>query len=144
MRVNEVLKHKGHEVATIRPDATVLEAVHALRQRRIGALVVSMDGVSVTGMLSERDVVIGLADAGPGFLDRPVAGVMTTDVVTCVPDDSLERLMSVMTRRRVRHLPVLEHGRLVGLVSIGDVVERRLHELEGEKQVLHDYITLGR
>jgi CBS domain-containing protein len=64
--------------------------------------------------------------------------------VSCVPDDSLERLMSVMTRRRVRHLPVLEHGRLVGLVSIGDVVERRLHELEGEKQVLHDYITLGR
>jgi CBS domain-containing protein len=144
MRVSAVLKHKGHEVITIRPEATVNVAVHVLRNQRVGVLVVSVDQNNVDGMLSERDVVIGLADVGPAFLERPVAEVMTTDVVACVPDDSLERLMSVMTRRRVRHLPVIEHGRLVGLVSIGDVVERRLHELESEKQVLHEYITLGR
>jgi CBS domain-containing protein len=144
VRVNAVLKHKGHEVVTVRPETTVQVAVDLFQRHRVGALVVSADGRRVDGLLAERDVVSGLAKAGAAFLERAVAEVMSDDPPCCDPDDTLEHLMAVMTRRRVRHVPVVVDGELRGIVSIGDVVERRLYELESEKQVLHDYITLGR
>lgn len=144
MLVSGVLGHKGDNVVTVAPAATVSDAVALLRRHRIGALVVSDDGRNVRGILSERDVVAGLADEGPGLLGRTVAEVMTPDPICCHLDDTIEDLMGVMTRRRVRHLPVERDGQLIGLVSIGDVVLQRVQELESEKQVLHDYLSQGR
>lgn len=144
MLVSGVLGHKGDAVVTVAPGATVADAVALLHRHRIGALVVSGDGRAVEGILSERDVVRGLADGGPALLERAVAELMTPDPVCCHLDDSIEDLMAVMTHRRFRHLPVQEEGRLIGLVSIGDVVLQRVQELESEKQVLHDYLSQGR
>jgi CBS domain-containing protein len=144
MLVNGVLGRKGSAVVTVTPGAIVSDAVGLLRRHRIGALVVSDDGRNIVGILSERDVVAGLADEGPSLLHRPVAEVMTADPICCHLDDTTEQLMAVMTHRRVRHLPVEHNGELIGLVSIGDVVLQRVQELESEKQVLHDYISQGR
>ena len=140
MKVREILEAKGSRVATIRPDATLSAAVHRLALERVGAPVVSDDGVRVTGILSERDVVTGLARDGADLFatGRRVAGLMTRDVATCGPDDTVKWLMAEMTRRRVRHLPVLDDGRLVGIVSIGDVVKSRLGEVELEATVLRE------
>ena len=140
MKVREILDAKGRGVVTIRPDATLSTAVHRLALERIGALVVSDDGVRVAGILSERDVVAGLARDGADLLaaGRRVADLMTRNVVTCGPDDTVKQLMAEMTRRRVRHLPVVEGGRLVGIVSIGDVVKSRLGEVELEATVLRE------
>jgi CBS domain-containing protein len=144
MLVRGVLAHKGSSVVTVAPGVTVSEAVGLLRQHRIGVLVVSEDGRQAVGILSERDVVAGIADEGPSLLGRQVAEVMTPNPIVCQLDDTLEQLMGVMTHRRVRHLPVVRDGQLIGLVSIGDVVLQRVQELESEKQVLHDYISQGR
>jgi CBS domain-containing protein len=144
MLVSGVLGHKGSAVVTVAPGAIVEDAVGLLRRHRIGVLVVSDDGRKVVGILSERDVVAGLADEGPSLLKRPVSEVMTPDPICCHLDDTIEELMGVMTHRRVRHLPVERNGELIGLVSIGDVVLQRVQELESEKQVLHDYISQGR
>jgi CBS domain-containing protein len=133
VQVSAVLKHKGHEVVTVRPDATVQAAIALFQEHRVGALVVSLDGRRVDGVLSERDVVSGLARSGASFLGRTVLDVMVDDPPLCHPDDSLEHLMAVMTRRRVRHVPVVVDGVLQGIISIGDVVERRLHVLESSK-----------
>ena len=140
MKVREILEAKGSRVVTIRSDATLSTAVHRLALERIGALVVSEDGVRVAGILSERDVVEGLARDGADLLatGRRVAGLMTRDVATCGPDDTSRQLMAEMTRHRVRHLPVLDDGRLVGIVSIGDVVKSRLSEVELEATVLRE------
>ena len=140
MKVREILGAKGSRVVTIRSDATLSAAVHRLALERIGALVVSDDGVRVAGILSERDVVAGLARDGADLLatGRRVADLMTRNVVTCGPDDTVKWLMAEMTRRRVRHLPVLDDGRLVGIVSIGDVVKSRLGEVELEATVLRE------
>ena len=140
MKVREILGAKGRGVITIRPDATVATAVHRLALERIGALVVSDDGLRVAGILSERDVVEGLARDGADLFatGRRVADLMTRNVVTCGPDDTVKWLMAEMTRRRVRHLPVLDDGRLVGIVSIGDVVKSRLGEVELEATVLRE------
>ena len=140
MKVREILDAKGQSVVTIRPDATLSTAVHRLALERIGALVVSDDGVRVAGILSERDVVAGLARDGADLLaaGRRVADLMTRNVTTCGLDDTVKHLMAEMTRRRVRHLPVVEGGRLVGIVSIGDVVKSRLGEVELEATVLRE------
>jgi CBS domain-containing protein len=140
MKVREILDAKGRGVVTIRPDATLATAVHRLALERIGALVVSDDGVRVAGILSERDVVTGLARDGADLLaaGRRVADLMTRNVVTCGPDDTVKHLMAEMTRRRVRHLPVVVGDRLVGIVSIGDVVKSRLGEVELEATVLRE------
>ena len=140
MKVREILDAKGQGVVTIRSDATLSPAVHRLALERIGALVVSDDGVRVAGILSERDVVAGLARDGADLLaaGRRVADLMTHNVITCGPDDTEKWLMAEMTRRRVRHLPVLDDGRLVGIVSIGDVVKSRLGEVELEATVLRE------
>ena len=144
MSVGDILKAKGSDVLTIDGDATVADAVARLRDAEICALVVSPDGQRVDGMLSERDVVAGLADHGAEILDRKVADIMTSRVATCSPEDGVEKVMLEMTQMRARHFPVVEEGRLVGVVSIGDVVKNRLDEVELEKNVLRDSYIAGR
>lgn len=140
MKVRGILDAKGRDVVTIRPDATVATAVHRLALERVGALVVSEDGIRIAGILSERDIVGALAGEGADLLStgRRVADLMTRHVVTCGPDDTVKQLMAEMTRRRIRHLPVVEGGRIAGIVSIGDVVKSRLEEVEMEATVLRD------
>ena len=138
MNVDGILRAKGATVVTIRPDATVGELVHGLREARIGAMVVSEDGRSVRGIISERDVVRGLAERGPRILDAPVAELMTQQVFSCTPQDSVKQVMAEMTRHRIRHVPVLVDGLLCGIVSIGDVVKNRLEEMETETNVLRE------
>ncbi len=141
MNVGSILGVKGDDVATIAPAATLADASAALRDRGVGALVVSDDGRSLLGILSERDVVRALAAHGASALGRTVSSAMSSDVVTCVLDDSVEKLMEQMTVRRIRHLPVVgADGQLAGIVSIGDVVKARLSQLESENQALHDYV----
>jgi CBS domain-containing protein len=141
MKVDALLRRKGNAVATIRPDQPVREGVDELTTRNIGALVVSSDGRSVGGIVSERDIVAHLHRDGPAVLDLPIASVMAHDVQTCNPTDDTAVLMGVMTNRRIRHLPVLEGGFLVGMISIGDVVKARVDELEEDRDRLHDYIN---
>ena len=138
MNVEGILRSKGANVVTIRPDASVRQLVDGLREERIGAMVVSEDGRAVLGIVSERDVVRGLAERGPGILDAPVAEVMTRQVFSCTPQDSVKHVMAEMTKRRIRHLPVLAEGVLSGIVSIGDVVKNRLEEMETETNVLRE------
>jgi CBS domain-containing protein len=145
MNVHAILAGKGDDVATITQASTLADAAQLLRDLGVGALVVSGDGRAIEGIISERDVVRALAAHGAGALGRTVGSVMSTDVVTCVSSDGVERLMSLMTERRIRHLPVVDQGgRLSGIVSIGDVVKTRLNELESENKALFDYITHGR
>jgi CBS domain-containing protein len=143
MDVDGILRAKGATVVTIRPDATIGELVRGLRDERIGAMVVSEDGRSVLGIISERDVVRGLAELGPKILESPIADLMTRNVVVCSPRDTVKQVMAEMTRRRVRHLPVVADGVLRGIVSIGDVVKNRLDEMETETNVLRE-VYLGR
>ena len=144
MKVSDILRSKGDDVATIDPAAPLTEAAHVLAIRKIGALVVSTDGSDVVGIISERDIVTRFAERGATGLDSPIHGAMTSDVYTCTPSDSVDSLMRVMTDRRIRHLPVIDEGRLAGLVSIGDVVKRRIDELESVTDQLTDYIQTGR
>lgn len=139
MNVQSILGAKGSDVATIAADASLRDAIRTLAERRIGALVVSTDGRSIEGIVSERDVVRTVAGSE---LDGTVADVMSTEVVTCGCNDGVDRLMSLMTERRIRHLPVVnDAGELSGIVSIGDVVKARLTQLEHENQALADYIS---
>ena len=144
MRVSGILASKGTTVATIAPQASVAEAADELRRHGIGALVVSGDGRSIDGIISERDIVLRLSEAGGEVLRQPVSAVMTSEVQTCAMDDTCDELMRVMTEQRTRHLPVVAQGELAGIVSIGDVVKRRVTELEDETRHLHDYIVTGR
>jgi CBS domain-containing protein len=143
MKVQDVLTAKGPEVETIRPDAKVLIAVHRMRMQNVGALVVTRDGERVEGVLTERDVVRGLTRHGADLLDMSVVAIMSKTVPMCSPGDSLVTVMDQMTRSRNRHVPVVDgHGRLCGIVSIGDVVKNRLEEMELETNVLRDaYLT---
>lgn len=141
MHVQTILSAKGTEVATIAPSATLADATATLRNRGFGALVVSVDGVSIDGIISERDIVRALATNGAGALDLEVEECMSSDVITCEPTDSIDDLMQSMTDKRIRHLPVVDGGSaLMGMVSIGDVVKYRLGELERENDHLHEYI----
>lgn len=141
MDVASLLGSKGSRVVTTRPDATISEVVHKLKQERIGALVVSEDDVGVVGIISERDIVRALADHGSAVMERKVEVLMTREVVTCAPDDRIATLMAKMSHRRIRHLPVLDDGRLCGMISIGDVVKHRLEEIESEADALRQYIA---
>ncbi len=140
MKISDILRHKGHEVATVRPDETVGSLINQLAELRIGALVVSVDGQRVEGIVSERDVVRGLHASGASLLDRPVSSIMTVEVHTCEPSASVNDIMRLMTDRRIRHVPVLQDGLLAGIVSIGDVVKRRMDELQDERDQLEGYI----
>jgi CBS domain-containing protein len=141
MNVEAILRAKGTNVVTVRPQASIGEAAALLKRRAIGALVVSGDGRTVEGILSERDIVHALVDHGAGLLDRPVSSLMTRRVVTCTPPDSISDLMGEMTERRIRHIPVLKDGALCGIISIGDVVKSRLDEVEWEANSLRSFIA---
>ncbi len=142
--VRSVLAVKATGVVTIRPDATVEELARLLNQHRIGAVPVSSDGKRIEGIVSERDILIGISEHGIGLMDRHVADVMTSDVVTCTASDGIELIMSLMTRLRIRHIPVTEAGRLIGIVSIGDILRQRLEHLEQENQQIRGSVTAGR
>jgi CBS domain-containing protein len=138
MTVEMILRAKGREVEIIRPEATVVMALHQLITKGIGALVVSSDGERVDGVLSERDVVRGLARHGQLLLGTSVAKVMSRHAPVCAPTDTVKHVMSEMTRTRHRHLPVIDDGKLAGIISIGDVVKSRLEDLELETVVLRE------
>lgn len=140
MTVNDILLHKGSDVITIEPTATVGAAVRTLAQHRIGALLVTGADYRIVGIISERDIVRVLDESGPAVLDAPVAEVMTRKVVTCDRRETIADIMERMTTGKFRHVPVVEHGRLAGLVSIGDVVKVRLSQLEHEQNALREYI----
>ena len=142
MRISDVLRNKGAQVATIAPDASVAELLHGLADHNIGAMVV-VDVEAVTGIVSERDIVRNLHQHGSDVLQMPVRAIMTTLVATCGPDASVDDLTELMTNNRVRHTPVLAAGRLAGIVSIGDVVKTRMDELKTEQERLQAYIMQG-
>ena len=140
MRINDVLKAKpSHDVITISPDASVRELVTLLTTHNVGALIVSVDGETVDGIVSERDVVRHLHSAGT-VVNNTVAAIMTTDVETCDRDTTLDDLMKIMTERRIRHVPVVTDGKLAGIISIGDVVKHRIDQLEFERDQLDSYV----
>ncbi len=141
MDVAAILKSKGKNVVTARPDAKIAEITRILKNERIGAVVVSEDNIKVQGIISERDIVRGLADRGLDVLDMRVDELMTREVFTCAPTDWTSQLMAQITERRIRHLPVIENGVLCGIVSIGDVVKVRLDEIESEANAMRDYIS---
>jgi len=141
VRIADVLRRKGDVVATIAPEELVTVLLDRLAEHRIGALVVSSDGTTVEGIVSERDVVRRLQRDGVATLTLQVQEIMTREVHTCRPGDGIEDLMRVMTERRIRHVPVVVDGRLKGIVSIGDVVKHRIDELQVERDQLTAYIT---
>ena len=141
MRINDVIRRKGTLVVTVSPDATVGELLELLAQHRIGALVVSSDGQAVEGIVSERDVVRHLQARGVDVLQARVSEIMTGEVKTCDPNDSVEQLMRQMTDLRARHIPVVVDGALRGIVSIGDLVKYRIDELQLERDELVGYIN---
>lgn len=148
MKISAILAAKGADTVTIVPDANVTELIYLLAHHKIGAVVASNDGTSIDGIVSERDVVRAMAadpDAGRSGGVRPklVSAIMSADVVTIGPDDTVDDAMAMMTERRFRHLPVAVDGKLVGIVSIGDVVKARLEALEEERAALVDYVTRG-
>ena len=140
MRISDVIRRKGDLVVTIRPDDTVEHLLAVLEERGIGALVVSEDGQTVAGIVSERDVVRHLHRSGAAVLSGPVSASMTADVHTASPDDHLDELARQMTERRVRHVPVVVDGKLHAIISIGDVVKQRIDELQSERDQLVGYI----
>ena len=140
MTVAEILSGKGREVATIVPERTIAEAIDELAKRRIGALVVVDGRDRVAGIISERDIVRALAKRGADLLAEKVDSIMTREVVTCGESETINRVMGRMTRGRFRHVPVVDQGKLVGIVSIGDVVKHRLQEMERDSAAMHNYI----
>jgi CBS domain-containing protein len=138
MKVDAILKEKGGRVVTVRPDTSIDTVIRRMKLDRIGAVVVSADGETIAGILSERDILYGLVEHGIALLGLKAADVMTHEVLTCSREDSVQSIMHRMTHRRVRHLPVIENGRLCGMISIGDAVKHRLGEVELEANVLRD------
>jgi CBS domain-containing protein len=142
MTVQAILQSKGAQVVSVSPGDTVGNVARVLADRRIGAVLVREQG-KVVGVFSERDIVRGLARYGVQSLERPVSDLMTHDVITCKPAESVHDVMERMTARRVRHLPVIDNGQLIGIVSIGDLVKERIEEAEREAQDLREYIKAG-
>ena len=142
MRIADVLRGKGSDVATVGPGDTVRHLVDQLAEHNIGAMVV-LDGEEVAGIVSERDVVRRLRERDTDLLDAEVSEIMTRVVVTCSPDDTVDSLAATMTTRRIRHAPVIVDGKLAGIVSIGDVVKSRINQLETDREQLESYISQG-
>jgi CBS domain-containing protein len=140
MRISDILRGKGNAVSTVRPDATVRQLLAALAEHNFGALVVSEDGETILGIVSERDVVRQMHDRGAALLEAPVSSIMTADVRTCTRDEDVSALRATMTDHRIRHVPVVSDGKLAGIVSIGDVVKSTISELETEREHLVGYI----
>lgn len=141
MTVEHILRIKGRNVVTIEPQRTLAQAAQLLSERRIGAAVVGDTFRPVLGILSERDIVRAVAARGPAALDEPVAQSMTEKVVTCTGASAIDEVMGLMTDGKFRHVPVVENGRLCGIVSIGDIVKHRLAEVEAESRAMRDYIA---
>ncbi|MBU6514810.1 MAG: CBS domain-containing protein [Acidobacteriota bacterium] len=141
MQVKDILLKKGREVTTISDVALVADGVRRLHDRGVGALVVTDQSGALAGIISERDVVRVLGERGASALDMSVADVMSTEVTTCVEATTIDSLMSLMTERRIRHVPVMDGATLVGMISIGDVVKWRVDELENDKRDLIEYVT---
>lgn len=141
MRISDVLRRKGDAVVTIAPDESVRTLLDKLAEHGIGAMVVSADGATVRGIVSERDVVRRLHTDGAALLDEKVEEIMTSEVHTCEPKEAVVDMARAMTERRIRHVPVVDGGRLVGIVSIGDIVKQRIDELTDERDQLTAYIT---
>ena len=139
--VARILDEKGRDVFTTQPHRTLKEVIELLAEKGVGAVVVSDASLSVLGILSERDVVRVIARHGASALDDPVSRYMTPKVITVTRDDTIDHLMQTMTTGRFRHLPVVEDGRLIGLISIGDVVKRHVSAIDSERQALREYIT---
>ena len=144
MRISDILRVKGTQVVTVTPDTKVRRLLAVLAEHRIGAVVVSRDGIAVDGIASERDIVQALAQRGAAVMSEPVTAIYTPGVHTVTPHTTIEEVMRMMTERRVRHAPVVVDGSLRGIVSIGDVVKIRIDELETERTALTDYITGAR
>jgi CBS domain-containing protein len=143
MRVADVLRTKGSEVATVPPKVSVSGLLEDLARYNVGAMVVVDANGAVAGIVSERDVVRRLNERGAELLTAPVEEIMTSPVVTCEPGEGIDNLAEIMTERRIRHMPVVEDNRLVGIVSIGDVVKSRIQQLESDREQLESYIAQG-
>ncbi len=143
MKVAEILKQKGQDVISVRPTESIETLAHRLRLARIGAMVVLGEGGALDGIISERDIIHGIAEHGAHCLELTVADIMTRRVITCTPEDSVTRIARIMTESRIRHLPVVEGAKLVGVVSVGDVVKNRLEEMSLEASVLRDLAIAG-
>jgi CBS domain-containing protein len=139
MTVRAILDTKGHQIVSVEPDAKLSAAINTLGERKIGAVLVMSKG-SIEGILSERDIVRALGERGAGVLDQPVSEVMTRKVVSCRQSDTVAAIMEMMTMGKFRHLPVVEGERVVGLISIGDIVKWRVQEYENEQEALRTYI----
>ena len=144
MRVADILRIKGSTVKTVTPDETALELSEKLNAAQIGAMIVSDDGTSIDGIISERDLAYGLAAHGRELPRIAVSKLMTKVVLVCSPEDSITDVMKLMTQRRIRHLPVKDGAQLVGIISIGDVLKHRLGEVQLEANVLRDYALAAR
>ena len=144
MNVGELIEAKGSRVVTINPKVLIAHAIEVLHREGIGAIVACDGDGSIVGVISERDIVRGLATQSDDVRTLRVSEVMTKKVVTCRPDDSIKDVMATMTLRRVRHLPMVEDGKLVGIVSIGDVVKHRLEDMETETRILREQVIAGR
>jgi CBS domain-containing protein len=142
MIISDLIRHKGSGVVTVGSATPMPELLHLLEEHHIGGVPV-VDGDKLTGIISERDVVRSLASVGAAVLTSTVGDLMTRDVISCEPADDLDRVATMMTEHRFRHMPVVSNGRLVGIVTIGDVVAARLRTLESERRQLEDYITRG-
>lgn len=143
MNVEQLLSGKGHDVISVQPHRTLAEAIRTLSEKRIGAVVVMGADGALVGILSERDIIRALGELGAGALESAVSRSMTSKVVTCRPQTSVDELMGIMTTGRFRHVPVVENGRVTGLVSIGDVVKYRVAAIEAESQAMRDYIAMA-
>ena len=141
MYVKNILQHKGDNVISVTPDQSLEETAKVLRENKIGAVLCCEAGQSMCGVISERDIIIAIAKHGPSVLRKVTSDYMTKGVYTCAPDDNMKEVMEKMTNRRVRHLPVVEDDRVVGVISIGDVVKERLKETEAETEALMTYIA---
>ncbi len=141
MKVEQILRSKGADVFAVRSDDSIAQAVGVLNDRNIGAVIVQDAAGDVVGILSERDVVRRLGQKGVAAMDMQVCDCMTGNPYTCTPEDSVDELMSKMTEKRIRHLPVTAGGKIVGVVSIGDVVKRKIEETEMEAAALKEYIA---
>ncbi len=143
MNIAQILKAKGRAVATARPDATLLEIVNKLAQKKIGAIVIVGDNGEVAGIISERDVIRRLGERGEQALTETVSQSMTSSVTSCQETSTLDEMMEVMTQGRFRHVPVIEDGALVGIVSIGDIVKHHIAEVEMEVTAMRGYFVTG-
>jgi CBS domain-containing protein len=143
MNIGQILKAKGRAVATARPDTPLIEIATKLAQKKIGAIIIVGDNGKVAGIVSERDIIRKLGERGPSVLDEPVSLSMTANVISCSETSTLDEIMEIMTQGRFRHVPVIEDGALVGIVSIGDVVKNHIAEVEMEVTAMRGYFVTG-